>query len=313
MTFAKAPSLAELPDVIDVRTVTPPNPPEETQMKFVGLSYESAYAEAETFVKVVDEFSVKHGPGALASLRRIIDFGSGWGRISRTLLTKVEPHQLHALDVDNQMTALINLSLPGLNALTIDPEPPTVLGDESVNGLLAFSVFSHLSGGAHEAWAAEIGRLVAPGGFAAITVLDQAFFGQVAGAQAAVKAGTADDFATSLATTFDDVAAAQRNYDAGEIQYAGIGGGEVRTGDYYGWTAAPPKYIERVWGAAGFRVVEWIPSGTLFPQALVFMVRTDQRPAFGHISVRTRAVAPTANRVARGLARRGKRLLRGSR
>ncbi|MDQ1731894.1 MAG: hypothetical protein QOK10_2053, partial [Pseudonocardiales bacterium] len=207
MTFAKAPSLAELPDVIDVRTVTPPNPPEETQMKFVGLSYESAYAEAETFVKVVDEFSVKHGPGALASLRRIIDFGSGWGRISRTLLTKVEPHQLHALDVDNQMTALINLSLPGLNALTIDPEPPTVLGDESVNGLLAFSVFSHLSGGAHEAWAAEIGRLVAPGGFAAITVLDQAFFGQVAGAQAAVKAGTADDFATSLATTFDDVAA----------------------------------------------------------------------------------------------------------
>ncbi|MDQ1731408.1 MAG: hypothetical protein QOK10_1567, partial [Pseudonocardiales bacterium] len=73
------------------------------------------------------------------------------------------------------------------------------------------------------------------------------------------------------------------------------------------------KYIERVWGAAGFRVVEWIPSGTLFPQALVFMIRTGQRPAFGHISVRTRAVAPTANRVARGLARRGKRLLRGSR
>lgn len=303
--FAKAPSLPELPHIVDVAADVPPNPPEATQTKFVGLSYEAAYAEAETFVKVVDEFATKHAGGSLRSARRIGDFGSGWGRISRMLLTKIEPMQLHALDVDNEMTALINESLPGINALTIDPEPPTVLGDASLNGLLAFSVFSHLSPGAHESWATEIGRLIAPGGFAAITVLDHEFFAQVAGAQAAVKAGKADAFATDLAKTFDDAKVAQNAYSAGKIQYSGSGGGEVRTGDYYGWAAAPPEYIKRVWGAAGFRVVEWIPSGTLFPQALVFMVRTNERPIM-HVKVNTSAIRPVATRVARGVARRGR-------
>jgi Methyltransferase domain len=271
--FAQAPCIETLPEVIDISSVVPLNPPEAIQMKFVGLSYETAYAEAETFVKVADQFAAKHAHGGFASLDRIVDFGSGWGRIARTLLAKVPATKIHALDVDSQMTALVNTTLPGVNALTISPEPPTILGTASVDALIAFSVFSHLSGPAHEAWAREIGRVVAPGGFVAVTVLDHEFFGQIAGAQAAVRTGEADPFAKSLAKTFGDLEAAKSGYDAGEIQYAPSGGGEVRTGDYYGWAAAPSRYVETVWGAAGFRVVEWVPSGILFPQALVFMVR----------------------------------------
>jgi hypothetical protein len=271
--FSKAPTLEALPNLIDVWAEVPPNPPEEIQVKFVGLSYESAYAEASSFIEVADQFATKHGRGGFASLNRIVDFGSGWGRISRMLLGKVGPTHIHALDVDEQMTALVNTTLPGVNALTISFEPPTILGDASVDAAVAFSVFSHLSGPAHEAWATEFGRVVAPGGVVAITVLDKAFFGQIAGAQAAVAAGDADGFAENLAQTFSDLKAAKAGFDAGQIQYAGTGGGEVRTGDYYGWAAAPPAYVERVWGAAGFRVVEWVPSGVLFQQALVFMVR----------------------------------------
>ncbi|MGI8666710.1 MAG: class I SAM-dependent methyltransferase [Jatrophihabitans sp.] len=278
IAFAKADSMHALPEVIDVSAVTPDNPPEEIQMKFVGLSYENAYAEAETFVTVSDQFAAKHGRGDFASMNRILDFGSGWGRITRTLLTKVPAPKIHAIDVDGQMTALLNTTLPGVNALTISPEPPTVLGDGALDAGVAFSVFSHLSGPAHEAWAGEFGRIIAPGGVVAITVLDAAFFGQIAGAQAAVQAGQADPFAESLATTFADLAAAQAGYKNGEIQYASSGGGEMRTGDYYGWAAAPTQYVERVWGAAGFRIVEWVPSGVLFPQALVFMVRGQGGP-----------------------------------
>jgi len=272
-TFAQAPCLESLPDVIDISSVVPLNPPEAIQLQFVGLSFENAYAEAETFVKVADEFAAKHGRGGFASLERIVDFGSGWGRITRTLLAKVPATKVHALDVDAQMTALVNTTLPGVNALTISPKPPTILGDATVDALVAFSVFSHLSGPAHEAWARDIGRIVAPGGVVAITVLDQGFFDQIASAQTAVKTGEADSFGASLAITFSDLDAARDGYSAGQIQYAPSGGGQVRTGDYYGWAAAPSRYVERVWGAAGFRVVEWVPSGILFPQALVFMVR----------------------------------------
>ena len=271
--------MKSLPDVIDIRPVVPLNPPEATQMKFVGLSYESAYAGGETFVKAADEFAAKHGRGGFASLNRIIDFGSGWGRITRTLLAMVPATKIHALDVDGQMTALLNATLPGVNARTISPEPPTILGAASVNALVAFSVFSHLSGAAHEARAREIGRVVAPGGFAAITVLDQEFFGQIAGAQAAVQVGEAHP-AENLTKTFSDGLAARAGYDAGEIHYAPSGGGEVRTGDYYGWAAAPSEYVKRVWGVAGFKIFEWVPSGVLFPQALVFLVR---RPRDGAV------------------------------
>jgi hypothetical protein len=295
-TFAQAPCIETLPEVIDIRSVVPLNPPEAIQRKFVGLSYESAYAE--TFVKIADEFAAKHGRGGFASLDRIVDFGSGWGRITRTLLEKVPATKVHALDVDSQMTALVNTTLPGVNALTISPEPPTILGDASVDALIAFSVFSHLSGPAHEAWAGEIGRVVAPGGVVAVTVLDEAFFGQIAGAQAAVRAGNADPFAENLASTFIDLAAAQAGYNTGDVQFAGSGGGEVRTADYYGWAAAPSKYVERVWGAVGFRVVEWVPSGVLFPQALVFMVRQPDGGAVGATAA-VRATAAKRNLVTR--------------
>ncbi|MEP6527338.1 MAG: class I SAM-dependent methyltransferase [Nocardioidaceae bacterium] len=275
-SFAAAFSLEALPDIVDVSAIAPPNPPAAIQIKFVGASYENAYAEAESFVTVCDEFAAKHGRGGFASLDRLLDFGSGWGRITRTLLTRTTARQVHAVDVDQQMTALINTTLPGVNAVTIDPDPPTVFGNATIDAVVAFSVFSHLSGAAHEAWAREIGRLVVPGGVVAITVLDEAFFGQVAGAQGAVRSGQADPFAESLAKTFPDLSAARSGFAAGEIQYAGSGGGEVRTGDYYGWAAAPSAYVRRVWGAAGMRVVEWVPSGVLFPQALVFLVREDK-------------------------------------
>lgn len=248
-TFAQAPCMKSLPDVIDIIPVVPLNPPEATQMKFVGLSYESAYAGGETFVKAADEFAAKHVRGGFASLNRITDFGSGWGRITRTLLAMVPATKIHALEADSQMTALVNTTLPGVNARTISPEPPTILGAAIVNALVAFSVFPHLSGAAHEA-----------------------------------RAG----------------------YDAGEIHYAPSGGGEVRTGDYYGWAATPSEHVKRVWGVAGFKIFEWVPSGVLFPQALVFLVR---RPRDGAVdetaAVRVGVASPRfASRVRHVVSRR---------
>lgn len=224
-------------------------------------------------MEVTNQFSTRHCGSGLASLERIVDFGSGWGRISRMLLGRQEAQRIYALDVDRDMTALVNVTLPGINAVTIDPEPPTVLADSSIGGAVAFSVFSHLSGPAHEAWAGEMGRIIAPGGFAAITVLDDAFFGQVARARDEVTSGNADPFTTAIAETFPDLPRVRAGYERGEIQYAAGGEYGARSADSHGWAVAPTGYVERVWRRSGFRVVEWVPSGVLFEQALVFLVR----------------------------------------
>lgn len=273
--LSKAPTIDELPRIIDMSAALPPNPPEAIQTQFVGLSYLDAFNEAGTFVTIVDAWAAKHRQVSLSGTKRVVDFGSGWGRITRMLLTQLPPTAIHALDVDPQMTALVNTTLPGVNTMTVNPMPPTVFGEASVEMALAFSVFSHLAPQAHDAWAAEFGRIVEPGGMVCFTVLDEVFLSQVGAAETAVAKGRADAFSAGLAGLFDDIRATTAAYRKGVPAYAGSGGGGVRTGDYYGWAAIPKSHVTRVWGEAGFEVVEWVRSGVLFPQAMVGMVRRD--------------------------------------
>jgi SAM-dependent methyltransferase len=316
--LASGAPLGDPPAVVDVQGSAPPNPPEQLQMQFVGLSFEKAYAEAEAFVTAVaDELRACGHPGLAGS--RVLDFGSGWGRISRVLLTSVPPDRLFAADVDPEMTALVNVTLPGINAMTVPPAPPTVLATASMDVVVAFSVFSHLSGSAHEAWAHEIGRLLRPGGVAAVTVLGEDFIDIVEGAQAEVARGDANDFASSMATVFDDPAAARAGFRADRVQFWATGGGGVRTSDYYGWAAASRRCVERIWGDAGLELFRWVPSGEVFPQALAVLVRADGGAA-AHAARRARrtirhALARAAGRVrtrlpqpVRDAARRGRSL-----
>lgn len=302
--LAAAPTLDAVTPVIDIADVTPPNPPQALQEKFVGLSYDAAFEEARRFVSKVAELA-EASSVPLTKAGRILDFGSGWGRISRFLLTKVQPTAIYAVDVDPEMTALVNSTLPGLNAVTSNPLPPTPFGSATFDGVLAFSVFSHLAGHAHEAWANEFGKLVRPGGFVAITVLERQFLDVIKAAQMAVEQGDPNDFQRSMSTTYPDIDAALQGFARGAIQYAPTGGGEVRTSDYYGWAAAPRNYVERVWGAAGFEVAAWVPTDELFPQALVFLTRRDTSvPAV--VGRRARRSAGQVRRLGAGAARRAR-------
>jgi hypothetical protein len=282
-SLAGAPTLPELPAVVDVRKTAPPNPPEAIQSRFVGASYVQAYSEAASFVRVAEEWSAKYLGRGLAGSKCIVDFGSGWGRISRLLLGHVAPQNLYAIDVDLDMTALVNSTLPGVNTMTVNPMPPSVLRDGVTDTVVAFSVFSHLSGEAHEAWAHEFGRLTAAPGMIFLTLLDEAFFDQVAGAKKARAEGSVEPMASALAVCFDDLDDARAAFRHGKPAYAAVGGGGVLSGDFYGWAVIPSAFIKRVWGDSGFEIVEWVPSGTLFPQAMVGLIK---RPRSHRISSR---------------------------
>ena len=106
---------------VDVRRTAPPNPPEFIQRKFVGVSYHDAYSEAATLVATTFELLAKHTNAAGGRPGRVVDFGSGWGRISRFLADRVAATSIFAVDVDPEMTALVNVTLPGVNAMTTTP------------------------------------------------------------------------------------------------------------------------------------------------------------------------------------------------
>jgi SAM-dependent methyltransferase len=216
--LASGVTLGDSPAVVDVRRSVPSNPPEAVQVQFVGASFEKAYAEAEAFVEaVVEQLSACGHPGLVEG--RVLDLGSGWGRISRVLLTAVAPDRLFAVDVDPEMTALVNVSLPGINAITVAPAPPTVLATGSMDLAVAFSVFSHLSAAAHEAWAHELARLLRPGGVAAVTVLGEDFIDLVERAGQAVELGDENSFNTSMARVIDDPVAARAGFRSDQVQF----------------------------------------------------------------------------------------------
>jgi SAM-dependent methyltransferase len=265
-SLVEAPTLDRVPPVIDPTASPPPNPPRAIQERFVGSSYETAYREAERFVARAFEFV----PAAREGDLRVLDFGAGWGRILRMLLRRVGPGQLWSTDVDLEMTALVHSTLPGVNATTNAPMPPSSFRSGMFDAVTAFSVFSHLSEPAHRAWAEEFARVLRPGGLVFITVLEEQFLQTVAGAQAAVESGEADGFARSLAGITEDAGRDLRAAAAGDFVYAGLGDDDgPRARSFYSWAVAPRIWMARTWGDAGFELLEWIPTGELFEQAMV--------------------------------------------
>ncbi|WP_291047005.1 class I SAM-dependent methyltransferase [Herbiconiux sp.] len=275
--LAAAPSIETLPPLADPVAHAPQNPPWYIQQKFVGASYADAYSEAERFVDAA--FDAWPSGGAVPGIaeQAVFDFGSGWGRITRMLLRRFRADQVWSSDVDSEMTTLLHSTLPGVNAVTNAPWPPTVFADARYDAVTAFSVFSHLSEEAHRQWAAEFGRLVKPGGRVYITVLEEQFLSLVAGAQAAVAAGEADEFAVNLAQVVPDATASLTAVRQGDFVYAGGGGDDdgPRARSFYAWAVAPRPWVERIWGEAGFSLESWTPTGVLFDQAMVVLERRE--------------------------------------
>jgi 2-polyprenyl-3-methyl-5-hydroxy-6-metoxy-1,4-benzoquinol methylase len=235
--LAEADTLDALPHVVDPVRRAPMNPPQNIQQKFVGSSYVAAYAEAERFV----DRAFDHWPKGDITTQTVLDFGSGWGRITRMLLRRLRADQVWSSDVDSEMTVLLNSTLPGVNSVTNAPFPPTVFRAGTFDAITAFSVFSHLSEEAHRQWAAEFARVTHEGSRVYITVLESAFLAVVAGAQAAVAAGEASDFAQQLAQVVPDAAASTEAARRDEFVYAGGGADDdgPRSRSFYSWAVAP--------------------------------------------------------------------------
>ena len=102
------------------------------------------------------------GPGP----HRVAEWGCGMGRIVRHLVQK---HEVTGFDYNDEAVAWCTEHLGGDysgNGLM----PPLPAEDGAFDAAYAVSVFTHLSEAAHEAWAAELARILRPGGALVITM-----------------------------------------------------------------------------------------------------------------------------------------------
>lgn len=219
------------------------NPPKAFQEQFVGASFQDAYDQAGRFLNYVVQF--------VQSPRRVLDFGCGWGRMLRLLARKMPDIELHGCDTQARALESIRRSLANVYLTPCGAMPPSRYGAETFDLIYAFSVYSHLSPEAHNAWAQEFARLLVPGGYAVITTQGLKFLQMCKEFRDGTKPIT-HQWHQSLAVSFAEPDCGDR-YLAGEFLYSATSPANPS----YGEAMVPRQYFERHWGDLGLELIDW--------------------------------------------------------
>lgn len=157
-----------------IRSLLPDVPDPSLQQLWNGASgAQLAGQSASFYAKLTGKFS-RHSDRALSE-SRVLDFGCGWGRLTRFLARDVEPGHLYGCDPVEEILAVCrDTGVPARLARTeFLPERPPF--EEQFDLAFAFSVFTHLSEAAHERCLQALHGSLLPGGLLVLTIRPPAY------------------------------------------------------------------------------------------------------------------------------------------
>lgn len=212
-------------------------PDEKIQILTTGQAGKSTLLPAFIFYEdCIDIF--KKSPLFLSDKKVLLDFGTGWGRILRFFMKDFLPDHLCGVDINKELLQICSSTFDWGKFISSEAFPPLDVQENSVDFLVAYSVFSHLSEDACSKWIEEFSRILKSNGMIAITTrgrwaLDYyESLKDTEGAQAQV-----------LSNLFEDFDKARAKYDRGEFLHQGASGGGPLDGSFYGETFIPEKYV----------------------------------------------------------------------
>jgi SAM-dependent methyltransferase len=107
--------------------------------------------------------------GGFAGVRSVLDFASGYGRVTRFLAAALPPRRVFVSDIDAEAVRFQSESL-GVHGRVSSREPERFAADACFDVVLAVSFFSHLPAERFERWLQRLYALVAPGGLLIFSV-----------------------------------------------------------------------------------------------------------------------------------------------
>ncbi len=102
---------------------------------------------------------------------RILDFGCGWGRITRLFPQLTSDDKIFGVDVDDRLIAACKTFLIGMHFSVVKPMEPLPFPDGHFDLVFANSIFSHLNEGSQHFYVNEIGRCTRAGGVLIATTM----------------------------------------------------------------------------------------------------------------------------------------------
>jgi SAM-dependent methyltransferase len=158
------------PVVADPRLPTLPS--EDVQKLTNGLAGATTLRAAAGLYANTADLIAKHNP----ELRdpKILDFGCGWGRITRFLPQITAVGNIYGTDVDAGLIKACQDHLHASNYTVMTSGAALPYPDQMFDVVLSNSVFSHLSEASHRFHVGEIARVLKPGGLFLGTILSEA-------------------------------------------------------------------------------------------------------------------------------------------
>jgi SAM-dependent methyltransferase len=160
----------------NIRALLPSVPEPALQQLWNGTSGAPLAAQGAAFYRKLLERYAQHSHLPLARAR-VLDFGCGWGRLTRFLARDVDPGNLYGCDpVEEILDVCRRTRVPGTFARN-DFLPERLPFDGPFDLAFAFSVFTHLSEPAHERSLRALHAVMAPGGILVVTIRPPAYLG----------------------------------------------------------------------------------------------------------------------------------------
>lgn len=158
----------------NIREFLPGHPDPALQQMWNGTSGTTLAAQSVCFYRKVKEMQAKHGTGDLAAAR-ILDFGCGWGRLTRMLAKDLDPGLLYGCDpVEDILDVSRQTGVPAQLARS-EFLPESLPFKEKFDLVFSFSVFTHISEAAHLASLKAIHDGLNPEGLFVVTIRPPAY------------------------------------------------------------------------------------------------------------------------------------------
>jgi SAM-dependent methyltransferase len=157
-----------------VRALLPRMPDPELQELWNGRSGLALAVQSKSFYGKLRDSYERHAARPLPSAS-VVDFGCGWGRLTRYLARDVGPGRLYGCDpVQGILDVGRADGVPAILA-TSDFLPERLPFDEPFDLAFAFSVFTHLSEEAHRHSLRALHRSLRPDGILVVTIRPPAY------------------------------------------------------------------------------------------------------------------------------------------
>ncbi len=107
---------------------------------------------------------------SMGNVRAVLDFGCGSGRVLPNMAVLAPDARCYGCDVDPSAIAWAARHRPELSWALTSFDPPLPYDEQSFDLIYSISVFSHLDETLQDRWLQELGRILAPGGAALLSV-----------------------------------------------------------------------------------------------------------------------------------------------